>query len=127
MKRENLSSGAPWEEIVGYSRAVKIGQHIEVAGTTAVKNGVLVGENDAAAQTECILQIIDEALKGLGSSLKDVVRTRIFVTNIEDWDKIGKVHGKFFGKIKPACTLVEVSGFVDPKMLLEIEATAIIH
>ena len=126
MKRINYSSGAKWEDIVGYSRAVKIGQRIEVAGTTAVRNGTLQGVGDPYEQTKVILQIIEETLVSAGSKLKDVVRTRIFVTNIAEWEAVGKAHGEFFKTIKPACTMVETSGLVDPDMLVEIEATAVI-
>ena len=126
MKRKNISSGAKWEEIVGYSRAVRIGNVIEVAGTTAVEDGKLVGLNDAYVQTKFILQKIEKALNESGASIKDVVRTRLFVTDIGRWEEIGKAHGEFFRNIKPASTMVEVKSLVDPEMLIEIEATAII-
>lgn len=124
--RQNISSGAKWEDIVGYSRAVRVGNIIEVAGTTAVENGELIGENDAYAQAICIFKKIEAALKTAGASMKDVVRTRMFVTNIQDWEAIGRAHGEFFRDIKPASTMLEVSGLIDPKMLVEIEVTAII-
>lgn len=126
MERQNITSGAEWEDIVGYSRAVKIGNRIEVAGTTAVKNGEIVGKNDSYAQTICILQIIEKALKEAGASMKDVVRTRMFVTDISQWEKVGRAHGEFFKDIKPASTMVEVSGLVSPDMMVEIEAIAIL-
>ncbi len=126
MKRKNISSGAKWEDIVGYSRAVKIGNIIEVAGTTAVEDGKVIGVNDAYAQTKFIIQKIEKALIEAGAALKDVVRTRMFVTDIKRWEEIGKAHGEFFKNIKPASTMVEVKSLVDPEMLIEIEATAII-
>ncbi len=124
--RENISSGAKWEDIVGYSRAVRVGNIIEVAGTTAVKNGQTVAPGDAYAQTVFILEIIKKALEETGASLEDVVRTRMFVTDITKWEAIGKAHGAFFKNIKPATTMVEVSKLIEKNMLVEIEATAII-
>lgn len=126
MSRSHYSSGTPWEDIIGYSRAVRVGNIIEVAGTTAMRNGQLVGENDAYTQTQCILEIIQEAVKGLGGSMNDAVRTKIYTTDISQWEAIGRAHGEVFRDIKPASTMVEVSGLVDPKMLVEIELTAII-
>ena len=126
MKRKNISSGAKWEEIVGYSRAVRVGNIIEIAGTTSVENGEVVGVNDAYAQTRFILKIIEKALLEAGGSLKDVVRTRMFVTDMGRWEEIGKAHAEFFKKIKPASTMVEIKSLVNPDMLIEIEATAII-
>ena len=124
--RKNISSGAEWEDIVGYSRAVRIGNHIEVAGTTAIENGQIIGIGDAYVQTQCILQKIEQALLLAGATLKDIVRTRIFVTDISLWEEIGRAHGQFFKDIKPACTMVEVKGLIQPEMLVEIEATAIL-
>ena len=122
---KNISSGAPWESIVGYSRAVRIGNHVWVAGTTATADdGSIVGVGDAAAQTHYVLQKIDRALKEAGSSLRDVVRTRSFVTDISQWEAIGRVHGQYFGDIRPAATMVEVSKLIDPDHLVEIEVDA---
>jgi len=124
LKRENFKSGAQWEEIVGYSRAVKIGNVLEVSGTTSVREGEIVHKNDAYLQAKEIITIADEYIQKAGGSLSDVVRTRMYVTDIKDWEKGGKAHGEAFKDIKPVTTLVEVSGFVDPDMLVEIEFTA---
>jgi enamine deaminase RidA (YjgF/YER057c/UK114 family) len=125
--RFNLSSGAPWEEIVGYSRAVRLGNVIEVAGTTAVdEQGNVVGPDDPYEQTRFILTKIDRALQAAGASLADVVRTRIFVTDISRWEAVGRAHGEFFRTIKPAATMVEVKALISPELLVEIEATALL-
>ena len=126
-KRINISSGAKWEDIVGYSRAVKLGNVIEVSGTAAVDSGGgVVGKGNAYGQTKFIIQKIEKALKEAGSSLKDVVRTRIYVTDISRWEEIGRAHGEFFRDIKPATAMVEVKSLIDPDMIVEIEATAIL-
>jgi len=126
MERTNYSSGAQWEDIVGYSRAVKIGNIIEVSGTTAVENRTLIGKNDAYLQTKTILQKIEKVLHEAGVSMKNVIRTRMYVTDIRQWEAIGRAHGEFFKDIKPASAMVEVSALIDPDMLVEIEVTAIL-
>ncbi len=127
MTRYNYSSGAPWEEVVGYSRAVKVGNIIEVTGTVAVdENNKVAGLDDAYAQTKFILEKISKVLEQAGSSLKDVVRTRMYVTDISRWEDYGRAHGEFFSAIKPCTTMVEVSALIAPEYLVEIEATAIL-
>jgi enamine deaminase RidA (YjgF/YER057c/UK114 family) len=127
MERINFSSGAKWEDIVGYSRAVKVGNIIEVTGTVAVdENNKLVGENSAYEQTIFILQKIEKILIRAGASMKDVIRTRIYVTDISRWEEYGKAHGEIFSLIKPCTTMVEVKALIDPSFLVEIEASAII-
>lgn len=127
MQRQNFSSGAKWEEVVGYSRAVKINNLIEITGTVAVdENNTLVGINDAYLQTKYIIQKIEKILQSAGASLKDVIRTRMFVTDISKWQEYGRAHGEFFSEIKPCTTMVEVAKLIAQEYLIEIEATAII-
>lgn len=127
MKRKLISSGTQWEKMVGYSRAVRVGNIVEVAGTTAVDNDLLVGKNDAYLQTKFIIQKIEKALMEAGASLSDVIRTRIYTTNISCWEAIGRAHGEFFSDIRPAATMVQVGALVNPDLMVEIEATAYIR
>ncbi len=126
--RQNHASGAPWEPIVGYSRAVRVGSHVWVSGTTATDaSGKLVGKGDARAQTLQALANIKSALERAGAGVHHVVRTRLFVTDISNWESVARAHGETFGNILPACTMVEVRRLIDPDMLVEIEAEAFIH
>lgn len=127
MQRENISSGSTWEPIIGYSRAVKVGQHIYVSGTTGTGvDGQIVGKDDAEAQTRQALANLEQAIQRAGGELRHVVRTRLYVTHIDQWEKIARAHGQFFADIRPATTLVEVKRLIDPDMLVEIEADAIL-
>ncbi|MXV19492.1 RidA family protein [Deinococcus xianganensis] len=124
--RQNISSGSPWEAKIGYARAVRIGNVVHVSGTTATVNGEVVGEGDPAEQTRAVLGIIRRALETAGARLEDVVRTRIYVTDIRQWEEIGLAHGEVFGDIRPATTMVQVAALIDPLHLVEIEAEAIL-
>ena len=125
--RQNISTGTIWEKEVGYSRAVRIGNLVEVSGTVAAEGTEIIGENNVEEQAQYIFQKIERALQTAGASLNDVVRTRIYVVNIQrDWEIIGRVHGAFFKNILPVTTMVEVAALIDPKLLLEVEATAVI-
>ncbi|CAN5420497.1 RidA family protein [soil metagenome] len=124
--KKNISSGSPWEDIVGYSRAMRVGNIIEVAGTTAMEGDTLVAKDDLYGQTVFIIKKIEKALQEAGATLADVVRTRMFVTDISRWEEVGKAHSEFFKEIKPVATLVEVVKLINDELLIEIEATAIV-
>ena len=126
-RRINIESGTPWEDKVGYCRAVRIGNIIEISGTTSVDGDSLIGKDDLYSQTKCIILKIEKALQNAGAELTDVVRTRMYVTDISKWEEAAKAHAEFFGTIKPVTTLVEVSRLIDPDMLIEIEASAVIQ
>ncbi len=126
-KRVNISSGAVWEDLVGYSRAVRIGNIIEVSGTTSVDGDMLIGKDDLYAQTKFILLKVEKALHEAGAQMTDVVRTRMYVTDISKWEEAGKAHAEFFRDIKPATTMVEVSRLIHPDLLIEIEVSALIQ
>jgi enamine deaminase RidA (YjgF/YER057c/UK114 family) len=126
-KRINISSGTPWEDKVGYGRAVRVGNIIEVSGTTSVDRDSLIGKDDLYAQTKFIILKIEKALQDAGAELTDVVRTRMYVTDISKWEEAAKAHAEFFGTIKPTTTMVEVSRLIDPDLLIEIEASAVIQ
>jgi enamine deaminase RidA (YjgF/YER057c/UK114 family) len=125
--KQLVSSGSPWEDVVGYSRAVKVGNIVEVAGTTAMDGDVLIGKGDVYAQTVFIIRKIEKALNQTGATLQHVVRTRMYITDISQWEMVGKAHGEFFKNIKPASSMVEVSRLIDDELLIEIEVTAIIE
>ena len=126
-ERINISSNTAWEDIVGYSRAVRIGNIIEVSGTTAVSNGEVVGKGNPYEQTKFIFQIIENSLKKAGASLKDVIRTRTFVTDISKWEEIGRAHAEYFNDIRPVATMVEVKALINPDLLVEIEVSAVVQ
>ncbi|MCX2739424.1 RidA family protein [Pontibacter anaerobius] len=127
MKRQNISFGAVWEDVVGYSRAVRVGNTIEVAGTTATNGDTVVGRGSPYEQTKYILRQIERALQQAGATMKDVVRTRLYVTDIGHWEEIGRAHHEVFKDIKPAASMVQVAGLINPEHLVEIEATAILN
>ncbi|MDZ4713121.1 MAG: RidA family protein [bacterium] len=125
-KRINISSGAKWEDIVGYSRAVRIDGMVSVSGTTSVDGDTVIGEDNFYLQTKTILRKIEHSLNEAGAKLQDVIRTRIYVTDITKWEEVGKAHGEFFKDVKPATSMIQISALIDPKMLVEIEVDAVI-
>ncbi|HQV77852.1 MAG TPA: RidA family protein [Chitinophagales bacterium] len=127
MNRQIYTEGSPWEPIVGYARAVKIGNIIEISGTTATVNGEVVGKGDIYEQTKCILQKFEKVLEQYGATMNDVIRTRIFCTDISQWEAIGKAHGEFFSEIKPTTGMYQISKLISEELLVEIEATAIVN
>ncbi|MBK9330348.1 MAG: RidA family protein [Sphingobacteriales bacterium] len=127
MDRQTFTEGSPWEPIIGYARAVKVGNTIEISGTTASVNGEVVGKGDVYLQTRCILEKFEKVLEYYGAGMKDVVRTRIFCTDIAQWEAIGKAHGEFFSEIKPATGMYQISKLISDDLLVEIEATAIVN
>ncbi|MBP1993825.1 RidA family protein [Paenibacillus eucommiae] len=127
LERRKVTSGAPWESLFGYCRAIRVGNIVEVSGTTAMKDGEVVGEGDIYQQTLCILQIIEKAIEQVGGNIKDVIRTRIYVTDITKWEEVAKAHSLYFSEIIPVTSMVEVSALMDFRLLIEIEAQAIIE
>lgn len=126
-ERIRVTTGSPWEQVVGYSRAIRVGNMVEVAGTTSMKDGEIIGKGNAYQQTIHILKTIEDALIKVGARMEDVVRTRMFVTDISMWEEIGRAHGEFFKEIRPVATMVEVKALIDPELLVEIEVKAIIE
>lgn len=124
--RQNIGSGSPWEGVVGYSRAVRVGDQVHVAGTTAIRDGRVVAPGDAYTQARVALEIVVESLAACGATPADVVRTRIFVTDIRDWEAVGRAHGEVFASVRPASTMVQVTALIDPDLLVEIEADAVV-
>ncbi|UKS30243.1 RidA family protein [Paenibacillus sp. HWE-109] len=126
MSRTRVFTGSPWEPLVGYCRAIRVGDRIEVAGTTAMQNGEVVGVGNAYEQARFVLATIEQALQELGASLSDVIRTRMYVTDISQWEAFGRAHGEFFGTVQPVATMVEVKALIDPLLMIEIEVEAVV-